>query len=56
VITASNRCAKLIKVQVCYYRTQQCIPMEIPGRMRKDAVLGMIPSIKDFRYEFREKF
>jgi hypothetical protein len=56
VITASNSCAQLIKIQVCYYQTQQCISVEIPGRMRKQAVLGILPSIKDFRYEFRERF
>jgi hypothetical protein len=56
VITAKNNCAQLIKMQVCYYRTQQCILMDIPGRMSKEAVLGIMPSVKDFQYEFRERF
>ena len=56
LIVAANSCAQLIKMQVCYYRTRQCIPMEVPGKGRREAVLGMMPSIKDFRYEFRERF
>jgi hypothetical protein len=30
--------------------------MEVPGNERKEAVLGTLPSMKDFRFEFREKF
>jgi hypothetical protein len=56
VIVAANGCAQLIKMQVCYYRTRQCIPMEVPGKGRREAVLGMMPSMRDFRYEFRERF
>jgi hypothetical protein len=56
VIMVKNNCAQLIKMQVCYYRTQQCISMDIPGRMSKEAVLGIMPSVKDFQYEFRERF
>ena len=35
---------------------QDCIPMEISGEERKEAILGTLPSTKDFRFEFREKF
>jgi hypothetical protein len=55
VIMANNNCSQLIKIQVCYYHTQQCAAMEVQGRMRKEAVLGTT-SLKDFRYEFRERF
>lgn len=56
VITVVNGCPKRIELQVCYYRTQDCIPMEVPGNGRKEAILGTLPSSKDFRFEFREKF
>jgi hypothetical protein len=56
VVTAVNSCAERISMRVCYYNTQDCIAMEIPGDERKEAVLGTMPAEKDFRFEFRENF
>jgi len=56
VISAVNGCPQRIELRVCYYRTQDCIPMEVPGNGHKEAILGTLPSTKDFRFEFREKF
>ena len=56
VITVRNTCAQRITMQVCYYRSRDCVPLEIPGGERKEAILGTLPSVKEFRYEFREKF
>jgi hypothetical protein len=56
IITVLNRCPQRIALEVCYYQSQDCIPMQVPGDERKDAVLGTMPSEKDFRFEFREKF
>ena len=56
VITASNACPQRIAIRVCYYRTDDCIPMEIPGGERKEAILGTLPATKEFGFEFREKF
>lgn len=56
VITVVNHCPRRIAIDVCYYQSQDCIPMEIPGDQRKEAVLGTMPAEKDFRFEFREKF
>jgi hypothetical protein len=56
VITVKNSCPQRITMQVCYYKSQDCVPMEIPGGERKEAVLGSLPSVRDFRFEFREKF
>ena len=55
-ITAENSCGNSIRFQVCYYGTRDCINMIVSGRERKDAILGTVPSIKDFRYEYVEKF
>jgi hypothetical protein len=56
VIDANNACPQTIKLKVCYYGSRDCVPMEVPGRMTREAVLGTLPSIKDFQYEFREQF
>ena len=56
VIDVTNTCAQRIAIQVCYYRSQECISMEIPGGGRKEAILGTLPSVTDFRFDFREKF
>jgi hypothetical protein len=56
VITVSNACPQRITIRVCYYRTDDCIPMEIPGGERKEAHLGAMPAVKEFGFEFREKF
>ncbi len=56
VITVINNCPQRIAMQACYYRSPECIRIEIPGNERKEAVLGTLPAAKDFRFEFREKF
>jgi hypothetical protein len=56
IITAVNHCPQRIAIQVCYYQSQDCIPMDVPGGQQKEAVLGTMPAEKDFRFEFREKF
>jgi hypothetical protein len=56
VITVKNSCPQRIAMQVCYYNSHDCIPIEIPGGERKEAILGTLPSEKDFRFEFRERF
>jgi hypothetical protein len=55
-IVARNNCSTLIKLKVCYYHTQSCVPIEVPAYGRKDALLGIYPSLKDFRYEYVEQF
>jgi hypothetical protein len=56
VISVYNRCLTQIKLHVCYYHSDHCIDMAIPGLQRKDAVLGIYPSTRYFRYTYREKF
>jgi hypothetical protein len=56
VITVTNNCPQRIALQICYYRSQDCISVEVPGGERKETILGTLPAVKDFRYEFREKF
>jgi hypothetical protein len=54
-IRANNKCAQSITIQVCYFRSEDCISMDVPGDTTKEAVLGIFPSMKDFRFEFRER-
>jgi hypothetical protein len=56
VIEIKNGCAQPIKIQICYRDTQQCINLEVAGHATREGVLGMMPSLKDFQFEFREKF
>ena len=56
VVVAENKCPQRIAMRVCYYKSQDCISMDVPGHERKEAILGVLPSAKDFRFEFREKF
>lgn len=56
IVIATNSCAQAIKVAVCYYKSQQCVTLDVPGRSRREGTLGTMPSIKDFQFEFRERF
>ena len=56
VILAKNSCAENIRLEVCYYGSQRCIPMSVPGYSRREVVLGVMPATQDFRFEFKERF
>jgi len=45
-----------IKVQVCYYKTQDCIAVNVPPWGRQDSVLGIYPALTDFRFDAKEQF
>lgn len=55
VITAVNGCPQRIALHVCYYNSESCIELEVPGNDRKKAILGTLPAVKDFRYQFQER-
>lgn len=56
VVSVYNNCLKPIKLRVCYYRSERCIDMEVPGKQRKDVILGIYPNLQYFRFSYREKF
>lgn len=56
VVNIRNSCPQSIVAKVCYYQSQSCISVEVPGREQKEAILGTLPAEKTFRFEFREKF
>ena len=56
LILATNSCALRIKMQVCYYNTQHCVPVELGAFESKEAALGIFPALKEFRFEYNEQF
>jgi hypothetical protein len=56
MIDVTNACPQRIKMQVCYYQSQHCVAVDVPPYGRQQAVLGVMPAMKDFRFEYREQF
>jgi hypothetical protein len=56
IIMASNECSQPIKMKVCYYQSSQCVPLDVPAYGRKEIVLGIMPAMNQFRFEYREQF
>ena len=55
-VGVANGCGQDIKLRVCYFGSQDCIPLDVPPWGRKDSVLGIYPALPDFRFEAREQF
>ena len=55
-VSIDNHCADRIKVKVCYYRSDECSDVEVPGYSRKEQIIGVFPAMQEFRYEVREQF
>jgi hypothetical protein len=55
-VNTTNNCGQHIKVTICYYNTQHCVTVDVPAWGRKGAVLGIFPTLREFRYEYTEQF
>ena len=55
-VMAVNECGFPIKLTACYFQTEECSPLTVPPYGRNQAVLGIMPAMDRFRFEFREKF
>jgi hypothetical protein len=55
-VSLENRCSDRIKAKVCYYKTDECTNVEVPGHSRKEQIIGVFPAMQIFRYEVREQF
>jgi hypothetical protein len=53
-INAINSCGQNIKIQVCYYKTNDCVVMNVPPWESKNSVLGIYAN-RDFQYDAKEK-
>lgn len=56
IMVVDNHCPLLIKVKICYYRTSQCVNLDVPSYARKEQFLGSFPTMSVFRYDVREQF
>jgi hypothetical protein len=56
VVIIQNQCLQLIKVRVCYSKTEHCTTTDVTGLKRKDVVLGIFPSLRYFQYTYEERF
>ena len=55
IVSIANRCARAIKVKVCYYGTEKCVDAQAPGSKRKDILLGIRPGMRVFRFSSTEQ-
>jgi hypothetical protein len=55
-IGATNGCGMRIKVKVCYYKTDDCIVLDVPPYDRKNSIIGIYPAVSTFKYEAKEQF
>jgi hypothetical protein len=56
IISAQNRCSQTIRVHVCYYASQTCVAIRVPGHDHEQASLGTSSGIPGFRYQYTEQF
>jgi hypothetical protein len=56
VIVATNDCSQRIKADVCYYLSDHCVSLDVPSYGRDEKILGIMPSMTGFRFEYREQF
>jgi hypothetical protein len=56
IITADNACSQVIRLFVCYYGSERCVPMTVPSYARQVAVLGIEPDTTAYRFEYWEQF
>jgi hypothetical protein len=55
-VSLDNHCAERIKAKVCYYKTDDCKDVDVPGNSRKEQVIGVFPAMQLFRYDVKEQF
>ena len=56
VVILDNHCPDRIKVKVCYHDTNECSDVDIPPRARKEQIIGVLPGVRQFRYDVKEQF
>jgi hypothetical protein len=56
LIIATNVCGQNIRLNVCYYHSEHCVSINVSAYSDEEAMLGIMPSMKTFRFEYREIF
>jgi hypothetical protein len=55
IISAHNHCALTVRLRVCYYGSQNCLPLDVPGHDDGEVSLGISPE-SGFHYQYTEQF
>ena len=55
-VSLENHCFDRITTKVCYYHTDDCTDVEVPGNSRKEQIIGVFPAVQLFRYDVKEQF
>lgn len=55
-VVLDNHCSDRIKAKVCYYKTDDCTDVDVPGKSSKEQTIGVFPAMQVFRYEVKEQF
>ena len=55
VVSVKNNCPRLIKVKVCYFNSERCNQVDVPGYQRVDVTLGSMRGNNYFRYMLQQK-
>lgn len=50
VVSINNKCSRLIKVKVCYFRSDRCRDLDLQPYKRVDTILGSMAGVAFFRY------
>jgi hypothetical protein len=56
IVIATNTCGKIIRLHVCYYKSEHCISVHVPAYSTREAVLGIMPAMRIFRFQYEEQF
>jgi hypothetical protein len=54
VIVATNACGQAISAKVCYYHSDHCVTINVPAYSQREAMLGIMPRMQGFRFEFKD--
>ena len=56
IVSVENRCNSAITTQICYHGTRNCVSIQVPGRSKKEQLIGVFPTMQLFRYDAKELF
>jgi hypothetical protein len=56
IIAGQNHCSQTIRLTVCYYGSQTCVPLHVPPYGGQEVSLGVAAGTPDFHYQYTEQF
>ncbi|WP_375161702.1 hypothetical protein [Bradyrhizobium sp. RDT46] len=54
IVSVKNNCSRMIRIKICYYRSDHCKEATVYGYQRVDTILGMM-KMSTFRYSLSQK-